>query len=71
MPKYKVRVTDSNGQNDSEPLPHKTARLNYENRILVEVKKILQPDHGYSNVQIELLDELDKAVCEFIIEASN
>jgi hypothetical protein len=68
---FKLRITDNNGQTETEPLPKGEADLNFENRVLVEVKLALKIEDDH-NWQLELINAEDGTVVrEFVMETNN
>jgi hypothetical protein len=67
---YRLRVTTHNHIDESEPLPKNEAELNYQNRILVEVKATFGMTERH-NWQIELVNDGNEVVSEFLLESHN
>jgi hypothetical protein len=67
---FKLRITDNFGQTETEPLPRTEADLNFDNRVIVEVKMALKMEDDH-NWQIQLVGEDDETVREFVMETNN
>jgi len=67
---YRLRVTTQNNQIETEPLPEDEATLNYQSRILVEVKTTFGMTERH-NWQIELVNDGGEVVSEFLLESHN